>query len=73
MGRLGRPAVDAAVGTGWQPLVLMGISAVLLDIGAVGSMLAGIAWAWGGWPDVCAIGAAFGGAALLVDWIGGPE
>jgi predicted MFS family arabinose efflux permease len=41
--------------------------------GAIGSMLAGIAWAWGGWSEVCAIGAGFGLAALLVDWIGGPE
>jgi predicted MFS family arabinose efflux permease len=91
--------------TSWWPLVLMGISAVLLDIGvtgdqtlgrrainllqpkargrlnglfvgiffiggAIGSMLAGIAWAWGGWGAVCAIGAAFSVAALLVDWIG---
>ncbi|WP_214476662.1 MFS transporter [Mesorhizobium sp. dw_380] len=94
--------------TGWLPLALMGISAVLLDIGvtgdqtlgrravnllqprargrlnglfvgiffiggAVGSLLAGMAWTWAGWPAVCAIGAAFGLAALLVDWIGGPE
>ncbi|WP_246094011.1 MULTISPECIES: MFS transporter [Mesorhizobium] len=41
--------------------------------GAIGSMLAGIAWASGGWPEVCAIAAAFGFAALLVDWIAGPE
>lgn len=41
--------------------------------GAVGSLLAGIGWSWGGWPCVCAIGAIFGLAALLVDWIGGPE
>lgn len=41
--------------------------------GATGSMLAGIAWAWNGWPAVCSAGAAFGLAALLVDWIGGPE
>ncbi|MCZ8546711.1 MFS transporter [Mesorhizobium qingshengii] len=93
---------------GWWPLALMGVSAVLLDIGvtgdqtlgrrainllqpkargrlnglfvgiffiggATGSMLAGIAWTLGGWPDVCAIGAAFGLIALVVDWIGGPE
>ncbi|MBZ9997979.1 MULTISPECIES: MFS transporter [unclassified Mesorhizobium] len=95
-------------GSSWTPLVLMGVSAVLLDIGvtgdqtlgrravnllrpeargrlnglfvgiffiggAIGSLLAGIAWAWAGWPAVCTIGAAFGLAALLVDWIGGPE
>lgn len=95
-------------GSSWQPLVLMGAGAVLLDIGvtgdqtlgrravnllrpeargrlnglfvgiffiggAIGSLLAGVAWAWGGWPGVCALGAAFGLAALLVDWIGGTE
>ncbi|KRB23291.1 MFS transporter [Mesorhizobium sp. Root172] len=95
-------------GASWQPLMLMGTSAVLLDIGvtgdqtlgrrainllqpkargrlnglfvgifflggAVGSLLAGMAWSWGGWPCVCAIGATFGLAALLVDWIGGPQ
>ncbi|BAV46899.1 MFS transporter [Mesorhizobium sp. 113-1-2] len=95
-------------GASWQPLVLMGASAVLLDIGvtgdqtlgrravnllqpqargrlnglfvgiffiggAIGSLLAGVAWSWGGWPAVCAIGAAFGLVALLVDWTGGPE
>ena len=41
--------------------------------GAIGSMLAGMAWTWGGWPAVCVIGAAFGLFALLVDWIGGSE
>jgi predicted MFS family arabinose efflux permease len=95
-------------GAPWLPLVLMGASAVLLDIGvtgdqtlgrravnllrpeargrlnglfvgiffiggAIGSLLAGVAWTWGGWPYVCAIGAAFGLVALLVDWIGGHE
>ncbi|WP_421916909.1 MFS transporter [Mesorhizobium sp.] len=94
--------------TSWWPLVLMGVSAVLLDIGvtgdqtlgrrainllqpkargrlnglfvgiffiggAIGSMLAGIAWTWAGWPAICAIGAGFGVAALLVDWIAGPS
>ncbi|AZO69862.1 MFS transporter [Mesorhizobium sp. M1D.F.Ca.ET.043.01.1.1] len=89
----------------WLPLMLMGVSAVLLDIGvtgdqtlgrravnllqpkargrlnglfvgiffiggAVGSLLAGIAWAWGGWNAVCAAGAVFGVAALVVDWVG---
>lgn len=38
--------------------------------GAVGSALAGIAWAWGGWSMICAAGAGFGFAALLVDGIG---
>ena len=95
-------------GAPWGPLVLMGVSAVLLDIGvtgdqtlgrravnllrpeargrlnglfvgiffiggAIGSLLAGVAWTWGGWPAVCAIGAIFGVAALLVDWAGGPD
>jgi len=95
-------------GAAWQPLVLMGAGAVLLDIGvtgdqtlgrrainllrpeargrlnglfvgiffiggAIGSLLAGIAWTWSGWTCVCAIGAALGFPALLVDWIGGPE
>jgi predicted MFS family arabinose efflux permease len=35
--------------------------------GAVGSAIAGVAWASGGWPAICVIGAAFGFAALLVD------
>ncbi|PBC07243.1 MFS transporter [Mesorhizobium sp. WSM3859] len=88
----------------WLPLILMGASAVLLDIGvigdqtlgrravnllqpkargringlfvgiffiggAIGSLLAGLAWAWGGWNAVCAVGALFGVAALVVDWV----
>ena len=92
--------------TGWLPLMLMGVSAVLLDIGvtgdqtlgrravnllqpeargrlnglfvgiffiggAIGSLLAGVAWSWGGWTCVCAIGGGFGLVAFLVDWIGG--
>lgn len=87
----------------WLPLILMGVSAVLLDIGvtgdqtlgrravnllqpkargringlfvgiffiggAIGSLLAGLAWAWGGWTAVCATGAVFGVVALAVDW-----
>jgi predicted MFS family arabinose efflux permease len=35
--------------------------------GAVGSAIAGVAWASGGWPAICLIGAAFALAALLVD------
>ena len=35
--------------------------------GAAGSAVAGIAWIIGGWPIICAIGAAFGPAALVVD------
>jgi predicted MFS family arabinose efflux permease len=101
-------AGSAEPAAGWWPLALMGVSAVLLDIGvtgdqtlgrrainllqpkargrlnglfvgiffiggAIGSMLAGIAWTLGGWPDICAIGAAFGLIAVVVDWIGGPE
>ncbi|MGF6232070.1 putative MFS family arabinose efflux permease [Inquilinus ginsengisoli] len=33
--------------------------------GAVGSAAAGLAWAAGGWPLICLIGAAFGAAALV--------
>lgn len=35
--------------------------------GAAGSAMAGVAWAWGGWPTVCAIGVVIAMAALLVD------
>ncbi|WP_158813432.1 MFS transporter [Methylocapsa sp. S129] len=94
-----------AVGTPLLSLILMGVSAVLLDIGvvgdqtlgrrainllqpeargrlnglfvglfflggAVGSTVAGVAGAWGGWTSVCVIGMAFGLAALMVDWLG---
>ncbi|RUX30055.1 MFS transporter [Mesorhizobium sp. M2A.F.Ca.ET.042.01.1.1] len=94
----------AKAGGAWLPLILMGVSAVLLDIGvtgdqtlgrravnllqpkargringlfvgiffiggAIGSLLAGLAWAWGGWTAVCAVGAVFGVAALVVDWV----
>ncbi|MDX8494896.1 MFS transporter [Mesorhizobium sp. VK22B] len=94
-----------AAGGAWLPLVLMGVSAVLLDVGvtgdqtlgrrainllqpkargrlnglfvgiffiggAIGSLLAGFSWAWGGWNAVCAAGAVFGVAALVVDWVG---
>ncbi|RWB51475.1 MFS transporter [Mesorhizobium sp.] len=94
----------AEAGGTWVPLILMGASAVLLDIGvtgdqtlgrrainllqpkargrlnglfvgiffiggAIGSLLAGIAWAWGGWNAVCAAGAVFGVVALVVDWV----
>lgn len=95
-------------GAAASPLVLMGVSAVLLDLGvvgdqtlgrravnllqpeargrlnglfvglfflggAVGSAIAGFAWARGGWPAICAIGAAFGFAALLVDGVAKTE
>jgi len=101
-------AGTARAGGAWLPLILMGVSAVLLDIGvtgdqtlgrravnllqpkargringlfvgiffiggAVGSLLSGIAWAWGGWNAVCAAGAAFGFIALAVDLAGGPD
>jgi len=94
----------AKAGGAWLPLILMGISAVLLDIGvtgdqtlgrravnllqpkargringlfvgiffiggAIGSLLAGVAWAWGGWNAVCAVGAFFGVVALVIDWL----
>ncbi|WP_054309159.1 MFS transporter [Mesorhizobium sp. 1M-11] len=35
--------------------------------GAAGSAIAGLAWAWGGWPAVCTIGIAIALAALAVD------
>jgi predicted MFS family arabinose efflux permease len=97
----------ASAANSWLPLILMGVSAVLLDIGvvgdqtlgrravnllqpqargringlfvgiffiggALGSLLAGVTWAWGGWNAVCAAGAVFGVVALVVDWVGGP-
>jgi len=87
------------------PVILMGASAILLDVGVtgdqtlgrrainllapaargrlnglfvglfflgggIGSALAGLAAISGGWLLVCLIGAAFGVAALLVDWLG---
>ena len=39
--------------------------------GAAGSGLAGYAWAQGGWPLVCAVGAGFGALSLLSDILGG--
>lgn len=92
----------------WWSMVLLAVSAVLLDIGvtgdqtlgrrainllhpkararlnglfvgiffiggSLGSMLAGIAWAWAGWQAVCGVGMAFAIAALLVDFVCGPE
>jgi predicted MFS family arabinose efflux permease len=41
--------------------------------GALGSLLSGVAWAQGGWTLSCAIGAAFGVIALLVDVFGGRD
>ena len=38
--------------------------------GAAGVAMAGIAWESGGWPMICATGAGFGIAALVVGWIG---
>lgn len=35
--------------------------------GALGAAAAGPAWAWGGWPMVCALGALFALACLLLD------
>jgi predicted MFS family arabinose efflux permease len=95
------------VGSPLLSLLLMGVSAVLLDIGvvgdqtlgrravnllqpeargrlnglfvglfflggAVGSTVAGVAGAWGGWTSVCVIGIVFALSALMVDWIGKP-
>ncbi|BCM18855.1 MFS transporter [Mesorhizobium sp. J8] len=100
----GAGAGATKAGGAWLPLILIGVSAVLLDIGvtgdqtlgrravnllqpkargringlfvgiffiggAIGSLLAGLAWAWGGWNAVCAAGAVFGVAALMVDWV----
>ena len=39
--------------------------------GAAGSGLAGLAWTLGGWHAVCAAIALMGGAAIMVDWVGG--
>ncbi|MBN3845119.1 MFS transporter, partial [Burkholderia sp. Ac-20349] len=33
--------------------------------GALGAMLAGGAWAWGGWSAVCGVGFAFAGTATV--------
>ena len=35
--------------------------------------MVGLAWAAGGWPMICVIGAGFGITALVVDCIGRPE
>jgi MFS family permease len=40
--------------------------------GAAGSALSSIAWAWGGWPAVCAAGVAVGLVALVVDCVAAP-
>lgn len=40
--------------------------------GAIGSAVAGPAWAGGGWPLVCGVSAAFGVAALVVDAVTRP-
>ncbi|TIT02272.1 MFS transporter [Mesorhizobium sp.] len=37
--------------------------------GAVGSALAGIAWVWGGWSTISAVGILIGLLALAVDWL----
>jgi predicted MFS family arabinose efflux permease len=41
--------------------------------GAIGSLIAGLAYAQGGWAATCLIGAAFGAVALLVDAFGGRD
>ena len=41
--------------------------------GALGSLVSGFAWAQGGWTLSCAIGAALGAIALLVDVFGGRD
>jgi len=40
--------------------------------GAVGSTVAGFAWAWGGWTAVCLAGTAFGVATLALDFLASP-
>lgn len=69
---LGRRAVNLL-----QPKARGRINGLFVGIffigGAIGSLLAGIAWAWGGWNAVCATGAVFGFIALAVDVAGGPE
>ncbi|WP_217578416.1 MFS transporter [Mesorhizobium sp. GbtcB19] len=66
---LGRRAVNLL-----QPKARGRINGLFVGIffigGAIGSLLAGIAWAWGGWNAVCAVGAVFGVMALVVDWVG---
>ena len=65
---LGRRAVNLL-----QPKARGRINGLFVGIffigGAIGSLLAGLAWAWGGWNAVCAVGALFGVAALMVDWV----
>lgn len=39
--------------------------------GAAGSALAGVAWTWGGWPVICAIGAVIAAANLVIDGLRG--
>ncbi|HZE47366.1 MAG TPA: MFS transporter [Xanthobacteraceae bacterium] len=91
-------------GAAFLPVILMGASAILLDVGVtgdqtlgrravnllalaargrlnglfvglfflgggIGSALAGLAATSGGWPMICAIGAALGIAALVVDGV----
>jgi predicted MFS family arabinose efflux permease len=36
--------------------------------GAIGSVAAGLAWAWGGWNAICILGAGCGLTGLIVDW-----
>lgn len=40
--------------------------------GAIGSMMAGFVWTWGGWTAVCLTGATFGMATLYFDFIATP-
>lgn len=96
---------DRLGGPFWWPLALLGLAAIVLDIGvftdqtlgrrainllapeargrlnalfvglfflggSVGSAAAGYAWAEGGWPLVCAVGAGFGVLSLLSDFLG---
>ncbi|GLS42357.1 MFS transporter [Methylobacterium brachythecii] len=96
---------DRLGGPVWWPLALLGLAAVILDVGVItdqtlgrravnllkpeargrlnalfvgifflggafGSAAAGYAWAQGGWPLVCAVGAGFGALSLISDFVG---
>ncbi|MCE4223674.1 MFS transporter [Methylobacterium sp. C25] len=96
---------DRLGGPFWWPLALLGLAAIVLDVGvitdqtlgrravnllaseargrlnalfvgifflggALGSAAAGYAWAQGGWPAVCMVGAGFGALSLISDFLG---
>jgi predicted MFS family arabinose efflux permease len=66
---LGRRAINMLPGEARGRI--NGLFVGVFFVGAsVGSAVAGIAWTSGGWTMVCAVAAAFGVAALLVDTVG---